>query len=117
MKWSGVLLLALMLSGCLLERVGQIDRTLKPYGAHWIKDGMTRESRRSDLAACGSISHEDADFPLDRIAAARLPSDPNDVKALLRLRDQLGACMQARGYRPIGDLKFLGGCDARCLYP
>ena len=26
----------------------------KPYGAHWIKEGMTKESRREDIAECGA---------------------------------------------------------------
>ena len=43
-KLIGVLLV-LMLSGCLLESVRPVDRNIKPYGAHWIKEGMTRESR------------------------------------------------------------------------
>jgi hypothetical protein len=25
--------------------------------------------------------------------------------------------MQSKGYRPVGDVQYLGGCDARCLYP
>lgn len=31
--------------------------------------------------------------------------------------DLLGQCMSARGYLPVGDLKYLGGCDERCMYP
>jgi len=28
-------------------------RVSYPYGAHWIKDGMTKESRRFDFVECG----------------------------------------------------------------
>jgi hypothetical protein len=112
-----VFFLPLLISGCLLESVGPIDRTIKPYGAHWFKEGMTRESRRLDLAACGSISNEDVRFQQEQLEMARLPNEPNDISAYLRLRDQLGVCMSSRGYTPIGDLKYLGGCDDRCMYP
>jgi hypothetical protein len=90
----------------------------KPYGAHWVKEGMTRESRRADLAACGSPDGEEVDdFPPDQMEAARLPSDPNEINALLRLREGVGRCMQEKGYAPVGNLEFLWGCDERCLYP
>ena len=89
----------------------------KPYGAHWIKDGMTRESRRFDLVTCGSPSGEVVEFSQDLIAKEKNPSEPNDIAAYLRLRNRVGVCMQSKGYTPVGDLQFLGGCDARCLYP
>ncbi len=111
------LTLVVVLSGCFFESVRPVDRNLKPYGAHWIKDGMTREERRIDLAVCGSINHEDVRFLEDRIQAARLPTDPNEINANLRLRDHLGDCMRAKGYQSIGSLKFLDGCDARCMHP
>jgi hypothetical protein len=117
MKKFAVLLLPLLVSGCLLESVGPIDRSIKPYGAHWVKEGMTKESRRDDLASCGSINHEEVKFPTIELERARLPGDPNEINAYLRLRNQLGQCMKARGYWPVGDLKYLGGCDASCLYP
>lgn len=91
--------------------------SIKPYGAHWIKDGMTRESRRIDLIACGSINFEDVRFPEDQLKLIRLPNEPNDISAHLRLRDQLGVCMASRRYKSVGDLKYLGGCDERCMYP
>ena len=113
-----ILVLALMvcLSGC-LERIGQIDRNIKPYGAHWVKEGMTRESRRFDLVTCGSPSGEVVEFSQEQITKEKNPSEPNDIAAYLRLRDRVGVCMQSKGYTPVGDLQFLGGCDARCLYP
>ncbi len=92
-------------------------KNVKPYGAHWVKEGMTRESRRADLRACGSVNFENVRFTEMQIEAARLPTDPNDINAFLRLRDQLGQCMAERGYRPVGDLQYLTGCDDRCMYP
>lgn len=101
---------------CALERA-RILQSIKPYGAHWFKEGMTRESRRVDLALCGSINHEDVHFTEEKLRKERLPNEPNDISAYLRLRDQLGFCMQSRGYQAIGDLKYLSGCDDRCMYP
>jgi hypothetical protein len=116
MKKILVLALMLCLSGC-LERIGQIDRNLKPYGAHWVKEGMTRNSRRNDLIACGSPRGEVVEFSLEQINMEKVANEPNGAAAYLRLRDRVGACMQSKGYQPIGDLQYLGGCDARCLYP
>ena len=121
-----ILLSASFLNGCLYGQCingpcalehSRIVKSIKPYGAHWVKEGMTRESRRVDLTACGSISHEDVQFPAEQLRMARLPDEPNDINAYLRLRDQVGMCMSSRGYTAVGDLKYLGGCDARCLYP
>jgi hypothetical protein len=118
MNKFAVFLLPLLVSGCLLESVSPIDRSIKPFGAHWVKEGMTRESRRDDLAACGSVSgNEDVRFKDEQVEAARQVAEPNAINAYLRLRDLLGQCMSARGYQPVGDLKYLGGCDESCMYP
>lgn len=102
---------------CALERA-RILQSIKPYGAHWVKEGMTREGRRSDLMACGAVGgQEDVRFKEEQIEATRQAGDPNTINAYLRLRELLGQCMSARGYQPVGDLKYLGGCDARCMYP
>jgi hypothetical protein len=86
-----------------------------PYGAHWIKDGMTRESRRVDSWACGAaktvIGADHPVFPDDELKAAKLPSDLNDILAIGRVTDKWAICMQAKGYTRIGK------CDARCMYP
>ena len=78
---------------------------------------MTRESRQTGLVACGALNGEKVEFPQDQIFKEKKPSEPNDIAAYLRLRDKVGVCMQSKGYTPVGDLQFLGGCDARCLYP
>ena len=111
-----------MLNGCGIGGMWMngdpsVGRNLKPYGAHWIKEGMTRESRQTDLVACGALNGEKVEFPQDQIFKEKKPSEPNDIAAYLRLRDKVGVCMQSKGYMPVGDLRFLGGCDARCLYP
>jgi hypothetical protein len=115
MKKLFVLLLSALVSGCLLESVGPIDRNLKPYGAHWVKEGMTRESRRKDSWACGAartvIGADHPVFPEDDLKAAKLPSDPNDILADGRLTKKWAACMREKGYT------YMDSCDARCLYP
>ena len=86
-----------------------------PYGARWVKEGMTRESRLADWVACGggrdlqtgfrsSSSNESwADYELQRVPFIRRQTE----------------CMQSKGY----EFKFHSRpglpdqCDARCLYP
>ena len=115
MKKIVVFLLPLLVAGCLLESVGPIDRTIKPYGAHWVKEGMTRESRRADSWACGAaktlIGADHPVFPNSELEAAKLPGDLNDILAIGRVTDKWAACMQAKGYAR------LEKCDARCMYP
>lgn len=101
---------------CAFERAKMIE-SIKPYGAHWIKEGITREGRRGDLISCGSLHAEVIEFSQDQISMEKITSEPNGAAAYLRLRDRVGLCMQSKGYEPVGDLQFLGGCDARCLYP
>ena len=120
LRISTLLSLAFMLSGCLygqcingpcaLER-SAILKSIKPFGAHFIKDGMTKESRLDDTVACGSGRTEYVLFSDLEIQAAKQPDDPNDIRAYLRLRDQWASCMRGKGY------VYLEPCDARCLYP
>lgn len=86
-------------------------RDVRPYGAHWIKERMTKEGRLDDTASCGSGKSEYVIFSDEKIKAAKLPEDPNNIKGYLRLRDQWAQCMHAKGY------VYLEYCDARCLYP
>ena len=114
MKKLIVLFLPAVLSGCLLESVGRIDRNIKPYGAHWVKEGMTRESRRQDSWACGAVRTEIAAngpiFSDDDITLEKIAIDKNDYGPRGRLFDKWGRCMQSKGYT------YLEQCDARCLH-
>lgn len=87
----------------------------KPYGAHWVKEGMTRESRRDDSWGCGAARTEHAAtkpvFPEDQLKAAKLPTDLNDILADSRLTKSWANCMQSKGY------VYIDFCDERCLYP
>ncbi len=86
-----------------------------PHGVKWIKEGMTRESRRSDSWACGAANTiyaaDRVVFPEEDIQSARRPEDKDDFPALRRLTQQWRACMQSKGYTPLQE------CDARCLHP
>ena len=44
---------AIPVAGYELTQDRSVDHNIKPYGAHWVKDGMTRESRLGDLVQCG----------------------------------------------------------------
>lgn len=107
-----LILMSICLTGC-LERVGQIDRNLKPYGVHWIKDGMTTEVRRQDSWTCGADNTVHAAdhvvFSKEKKAAARVPSDQNDYGPDGRLIKHWEACMSSKGY------VYLDQCDMRCL--
>jgi hypothetical protein len=126
-----------VLSGCcLLECVGQIDQTSAPYGAHFYKEGMTRESRLDDLVACGSGRNIHIYFSPAKInrviqmpemqmrmeaASGKFPlatkKDAQEREAEQFLVEQLDACMEAKNYIFIARGKALFGCDARCMYP
>lgn len=111
----GFAVLCMNLAGCslcLLECARPIDYTLNgPDGAHWIKDGMSRESRRADIAACGAKGNESVNFLPAEIQAAIQPEDPNDINAYGRLYKKWALCMESKGY------VRLEHCDGRCLYP
>jgi hypothetical protein len=87
----------------------------KPYGVHWIKDGMTRDQRRQDSWSCGADTTVHAAdyvvFSKEKKASARLPSDQSDYGPDDRLTKQWESCMRSRNY------VYLHQCDARCLYP
>ena len=89
--------------------------SIKPYGAHWVKEGMTREDRKQDSWACGAARTEVGAvhpvFPEDELKAAKLPDDLNDILAISRLTKNWASCMRTKGY------VYIDTCDARCLYP
>ena len=83
-----------------------------PFLSHWIKEDMTRESRRNDSWACGAAPTA---FAADY---ARPPEDQLNGKvgrewhdALELFSKQWISCMKSKGY------VHLDKCDARCLYP
>ena len=80
----------------------------QPYGAHWIKDGMTKDSRRFDFVECGG--------GIDLGDGYEVQS--NQSKSTQEIFDGLNThvhrvltCMKSKSY------EYLPKCDARCLYP
>lgn len=107
MKNFAVLFLPLLVSGCLLESVGPIDRSIKPEGAHWLKEGMTREGRRDDYKECGgdSVTFKSGyERQHDQTTA-------DYFEGLKKHTLKVYSCMRAKDYI------YLEQCDARCLYP
>ena len=106
MRTLPVLLLPLLLSACLLETVGPIDRSSKPYGAHWVKDGMTRESRREDFVDCGGSADMKEGLPYR--------SSRTTTEFFKEYNDhvfKVVSCMRSKGY------DYQQDCDERCLHP
>lgn len=71
----------------------------KPYGAHWVKEGMTKENRLDDIAACGTARTEYVGFSEEKIKAEKYPGEPNDIMAQGRLTEIWFQCMKSKGYR------------------
>ena len=102
MKNLAVLLLPLLVSGCLLESVGPIDRSIKPYGAHWIKEGMTKEERTNDWVRCGGDISGSFSPSIKTLADGEKVGVSREVTRR-QLENQADACMVNRGYRFIRD--------------
>jgi hypothetical protein len=107
--------LIFLLTGCFVSELGSMSgrerieylKSIKPYGAHWIKEGMTRESRRVDYMQCGGGEHLSDGYK------DWLSSIPYEIYAQgksTHIKD-LTACMHAKSYF------YLEQCDARCLHP
>jgi len=77
-----------------------------PYGARWVKAGMTRESRLSEFMQCGGYENLREGFEIQ-------PNQPTTdfFKGYNAHVTQVSACMRSKGY------SYLEQCDARCLHP
>lgn len=113
---------AVLLTGCgiggvWLEPSNRPLRPSYPYGARWVKDGMTRESRKADWVACGGttdLSHGFRDWISSR------ESRQDYFAGLDRHSSQLWTCMQSKGYgyRNPSLPGLPDECNAQtCLYP
>ena len=86
----------------------------KPYGVHWIKEGSTQESRRTDSWDCGAdqtlIAADHVIFSEEKRGAVRLPFDDNDYGPDGRLTKEWISCMSSKGYM------YIEKCDSRCAH-
>ncbi len=110
---------AVVLSGCGIGGVWMngdpsVGKNLKPYGAHWVKDGMTRESRLDDIVACGATRDLTIHFPIESIQ--KLPgyqyTETDEIRRAASndvLEDRWRICMKSKGY------SYVDKCDIRCL--
>jgi hypothetical protein len=88
---------------CAFERAKMIE-SVKPYGAHWIKDAMTRESRIVDWLECGG--GENLSDGYERKSGI---TNKEYFDGLNSRRKQLRNCMDSKGYN------WIEQCDTRCL--
>lgn len=80
--------------------------SIKPYGAHWIKDGMTRESRLNEFTQCGGYGNMREGYEIQPNQ-----STTDFFKGYNAHVTKVAACMRAKSYT------YLEQCDARCLHP
>lgn len=103
-----------VLSGAAAERL----RNPVPYGARWVKEGMTRESRKADWVACGGGGDLQNGFrKLDYASSETLESY---LPKLDSHTGKLTDCIKSKGY----EFKYYARpgkadeCNAAiCLYP
>lgn len=112
--------MTLLLSGCNTQVVtGEAAERLRhpyPYGARWVKEGMTRESRLADWVTCGGGVNLSNGFRTNvhgELMRQYLDEMDNHSK-------KLTSCIQDKGYsfkhhsRP----GLADECSAQiCLYP
>jgi hypothetical protein len=117
---GGSVLVMILLSGCNTQVItGEAAERLRhpyPYGARWVKEGMTRESRLADWVACGGGGDMSDGFR-DWIQPETWDSFWPQKEAHSK---KTWACMQSKGY----DYKNpqmpgkVDECTAQtCLYP
>jgi hypothetical protein len=113
----GVITLLVLLTGCgiggvWLDPSNAPSRPSPPFLSHWIKEDMTRESRRNDSWACGAgptaFAANYARPPEEQLKG-KVGSEWHETSE--RFLGQWVDCMKSKGYSP------LEKCDARCLYP
>jgi hypothetical protein len=90
-----------LLTGCFVSELGSMSgkerieylKSIKPYGARWVKEGMTRESRKMDWVACGG--EDDMKDHYERKSGL---TNKEFFDGLEAYRNQLRACMNGKGY-------------------
>ena len=74
-------------------------QSIKPYGAHWMKVGVTDAQRLDDTVQCGSARTLYIGFSDANLRAERQVGESNDFAAEERLSKTWSTCMEASGYR------------------
>ena len=115
-----------ILSGCLLESIPQLPKYRAPYGAYYVKPGMTREGRVQDMTACGSRDGLGGNFTKEQIEKATIPKDkaaPGQITGgIFILIKNLESCMESKGYHFLPPNEA-GECEGdqnyfpKCMWP
>lgn len=108
----GIIIIAsILLAGCgvggfWMNGNPSVGRNMPPYGAHWVKEGMTQESRRSDFIQCGG------DVNLREGYAEWLSSVPYEMYSAGKIQHirVIATCMRSKNY------VWQDSCDTRCLF-
>jgi hypothetical protein len=81
-------------------------KSIKPYGAHWVKESMTSDQRLIDWVDCGGAEGLNDGYE-------RKPgiSTNEFFDGLVHHRKKIRACMDGKGYN------WIENCDTRCMYP
>lgn len=120
---ASILLIGCGIGGIWLEPSNRPKGPSYPYGARWVKEGMTRESRLADWVTCGGGSDLQDGFP------NWIQSEPRESYFPQREahRKNLWRCMGESGYEYFiqgyeFELPKVSGkserCTAQiCLYP
>ena len=104
---TGCIRMTCMSPSCLGEETYNNLMHPKPYGAHWVKDGMTRESRLSDFVQCGGgadLRENYAEW------LSTIPYETYSAGKTQHIRT-ISDCMKSKNYA------WQDSCDTRCLYP
>ena len=84
---------ALLLSGCLLESVGPVERNPKPYVDYWIKEGITKESRLTDWIQCEGGTNGNYGYEIQNDQSRKEYFD-----GLIAHTNRVDLCMKGKGY-------------------
>ena len=106
--------LIFLFSGCFVSELGSMSgrerieylNSIKPYGAHWIKEGMTRESRVADWLQCGGGAYLNDGYERQSGITTKAYFEGLELH-----RKRIRSCMDGKKYF------WIEQCDARCIHP
>ena len=73
-------------------------KSIKPYGAHWVKEGMTSDQRLNDWVDCGS-DRSGTFSPSTKALSDGEKAGFRREETRNRLEAEADSCMVSRGYR------------------
>jgi hypothetical protein len=76
--------------------------SIKPYGAHWIKEGMTKEEQRNDWVNCGGDRSGTFSPSIQTLSDGEKAGFSRE-QIRRRLESEADSCMVNRGYRFVRD--------------